>query len=364
MDGLRGLAAFYVMVGHARVLLWEGYSDGFLKHPDVYSILDKALMYFFGLFKYGVEVVFFFFVLSGFVIHLKYARQLRYDRHASFDYWQYLWRRIKRIYPPFIFALLLTFILDKTGAVHGFNQWERPVQGIPVTHFLDTKTFFLNLLFLYDVYTPLFGSNGPAWSLKYEWWFYLLYPVLIFFFRKNISLSTACILLLLGLTFLPVWTEGLSRQVFSLMICWWFGVLLAEIYVGRISISLKYSSFAILFFLIAPFLKSYNEVLYFVDISLGFFGLLSLCLYYNQKGSALYILSRFQNIDIIHYPMLYFLRGWYQSHHGGALSTHFGFVFFGVTLTLIVSYFVHFLVEVPFISSRRNIVMTDLKTID
>src|SRR5665647_3307561 len=26
LDGLRGLAAFYVMVGHARWLLWEGYS--------------------------------------------------------------------------------------------------------------------------------------------------------------------------------------------------------------------------------------------------------------------------------------------------------------------------------------------------
>src|SRR5665213_1414486 len=29
LDGLRGLAALYVMVGHARWLLWEGYREGF-----------------------------------------------------------------------------------------------------------------------------------------------------------------------------------------------------------------------------------------------------------------------------------------------------------------------------------------------
>ena len=32
LDGLRGLAALYVMVGHARWVLREGYSEGFLKH--------------------------------------------------------------------------------------------------------------------------------------------------------------------------------------------------------------------------------------------------------------------------------------------------------------------------------------------
>src|SRR5438552_18554076 len=76
VDGLRGLAALYVMVGHARWLLWEGYSEGFLKHPQDYSIFNKALVYLFSLFKYGHEAVLFFFVISGFVIHLRYAQAL------------------------------------------------------------------------------------------------------------------------------------------------------------------------------------------------------------------------------------------------------------------------------------------------
>src|SRR5271155_4374259 len=76
LDGLRGLAAFYVMAGHARWLLWEGYSEGFQRHPESYSAINKALMYFLSLFGHGDDAVLFFFVLSGFVIHLRYAQRI------------------------------------------------------------------------------------------------------------------------------------------------------------------------------------------------------------------------------------------------------------------------------------------------
>ena len=121
LDGLRGLAAFYVMVGHARWLLWEGYSVGFQKHPASYSTINKALMYFFSLFKYGHEAVLFFFVLSGFVIHLRYARQMKEQgNEAKFDWAAFVWRRARRLYPPLLAALGLTFILDSIGKAHGF----------------------------------------------------------------------------------------------------------------------------------------------------------------------------------------------------------------------------------------------------
>lgn len=98
LDGLRGLAAFYVMVGHARWLLWEGYSEGFQKHPASYSTLNKALMYFLSLFRYGHEAVLFFFVLSGFVIHLRYARRMaEQGMAAKFDWAAFVWRRARRL---------------------------------------------------------------------------------------------------------------------------------------------------------------------------------------------------------------------------------------------------------------------------
>ena len=60
LDGLRGIAALYVMIGHSRWLLWEGFSEGYLKHPDQYHFAGKLMVYFLSLFTYGHEAVLFF----------------------------------------------------------------------------------------------------------------------------------------------------------------------------------------------------------------------------------------------------------------------------------------------------------------
>jgi peptidoglycan/LPS O-acetylase OafA/YrhL len=76
LDGLGGLAATYVMLGHSRWLLWEGYRDGYQKHLVSHTTLATIQICFVSLFKYRLEVVLFFFALSGFVIHLHNGRQV------------------------------------------------------------------------------------------------------------------------------------------------------------------------------------------------------------------------------------------------------------------------------------------------
>jgi peptidoglycan/LPS O-acetylase OafA/YrhL len=39
--------------------------------------------------------------------------------------------------------------------------------------------FFGNFFYLQSIVSPVFGSNGPLWSLSYEFWYYLLFPALI-----------------------------------------------------------------------------------------------------------------------------------------------------------------------------------------
>src|SRR6516164_10849165 len=109
LDGLRGLAAFYVMVGHARWLLWEGYSDGYKLHPERYSTMGKIIVHLLSAFRWGHEAVIFFFVLSGFVIHLRYAAGLANGSRDRFDFWPYFVRRARRLYPPLLAALAVTF---------------------------------------------------------------------------------------------------------------------------------------------------------------------------------------------------------------------------------------------------------------
>ena len=85
LDGLRGLAAFYVMVEHARWLLWEGFTEGYRTHPVHYSLIGKCLVFGLSTFRWGHEAVIFFSVLSGFVIHLRYAAGLKNDSGYRFD---------------------------------------------------------------------------------------------------------------------------------------------------------------------------------------------------------------------------------------------------------------------------------------
>ena len=69
LDALRGFAALYVCIAHARGLLWMGMVEYLKRHPyktwDLYDYVISAVM---SLTKLSGEFVIFFFVLSGFSI--------------------------------------------------------------------------------------------------------------------------------------------------------------------------------------------------------------------------------------------------------------------------------------------------------
>jgi peptidoglycan/LPS O-acetylase OafA/YrhL len=174
LDGLlRGLADLYVMIGHARWLLWEDYSEGYLKHTLEYNWIDKMLMYFLSIFKFGHVSVLWFFVLSGFLINISYLKKFFTDSFQSVNLGQFYKKRIRRIYLLFFFAICLNTLLDFIGRDFGFSIYtgNTPNEGINVTfgnQSLTLVTFIGNIFFLFKEYVPIFGTNGPTWSLKLE----------------------------------------------------------------------------------------------------------------------------------------------------------------------------------------------------
>lgn len=214
-----------------------------------------------------------------------------------------------------------------------------------------------------DAYFPIFGSNGPLWSLKYEWWFYMLYPILFYLSRKNILQST---ILCIALFFLAKFTTLISDfilgfQISSMLLCWWIGAILAEIVIGRVQIPLKFVSFLSLFLLFILFPKSWplRDLL----ISLGFVGIFASLFTLQENGFSLLYLEKLKPLGdfsytlyIIHAPFLYFASGLLMWWYGGdILPIHFGYVLLFSVIVVIISYFIHFISERPFLSVKSNL---------
>jgi len=368
LDGLRGLAAAFVMIGHARWLLWEGYNEGFMTHPERYSFLGKMMVYTLSFFRYGHQAVLFFFVLSGFVIHLKYSIALKKNKDLSFDLGNYIVRRLRRIYPAFIFALLLTWILDSTGAISGFtiyvHQTPNALINTNITNDHSLPNLFGNLFFLQGGRVGTWGTNGPLWSLKFEWWFYILYPVLFLVNRRSVTASAILVILISFSTLFIRFPEmSFAISVLQYLLCWWLGGILADIYTGRIVI--KYSWLAgltLIIPLLIVFEKKINNAFLDTGWAIGFFGLLSAMFYLREKGFRHKWLGRIKwlgdssyTLYIIHFPVLVLFNGIILHYTGNKMPGTLVFVFAGIFFCLTLAWLLHFLTEKPFTRKREVI---------
>ncbi len=163
LDGLRGIAALYVVFNHARGNLFIGGAKyAALKDLSQWDIKEKIFFTLLRLTSLGREFVILFFVLSGFSIAYSLSKT---DSIKDF----YL-RRIIRIYPPYIFSLVWAFL------VFQYLQYFIPaaLAANSQSVFSSWKTTLQNLFYI---------DNGSLiiqfWSLKFEVIFYLLIPWLI-----------------------------------------------------------------------------------------------------------------------------------------------------------------------------------------
>ena len=147
------------------------------------------------LLSYGWSGVTLFFVLSGFCIHLPYARNRR------FQFKEFIARRFFRIYPTYFVCLVSLFILNLlinyNSAVsvkyHAYNL----LSHVFLFHNLHDKTFF--------------SINGPFWSLAAEAQLYLLFPLVLWAINKLGRNTMLWLSLLISLA---------SRLISSLFLNW------------------------------------------------------------------------------------------------------------------------------------------------
>ncbi|HYJ07389.1 MAG TPA: acyltransferase [Polyangiaceae bacterium] len=176
MNWLRGLAAVAVLVGHVRGLFMQDYEA-----LESKSAAWKAFYLLSGL---GHQAVIVFFVLSGFLVGASVlARQ---QVNGRWDFRDYFTRRLVRLYVVLIPGLLLTAAWDAAGlrlfgaeGLYGGALDARHLTMPDVRVTLSLEHFLGNLAFLQHIFIAPFGTNGPLWSLSYEFWAYLLFPLLV-----------------------------------------------------------------------------------------------------------------------------------------------------------------------------------------
>jgi peptidoglycan/LPS O-acetylase OafA/YrhL len=196
LDMLRGIAALAVFSGHMRGLFFVNYAS--LEHPQILVRLAYFLT------GFGHQAVMVFFVLSGYFIS---SGILVGRRQGQWNWRTYSITRLSRLYVVLVPALILTVVWDRLGmAMFGTNNaYYGTNPGIlanGIANRSGPETFFGNLFFLQMIVCPSFGSNGPLWSLSYEFWYYVLFPLALAAVWRTDSLRSRLVSAILAVTIL------------------------------------------------------------------------------------------------------------------------------------------------------------------
>lgn len=210
LTGFRALAAFLVFFSH-------------------FPIPPKRFGQFFSDFCSELYIsLSFFFILSGFLITLRYADTFAYNKK---NFVRYMQNRFARVYPMYFILTTLTFyyhLIDPSF--------------IPTTYYIsspETSSFtlyILNITFLRSFFQHIVISGiGQGWSLTVEECFYISAP-LIFLLMKKIPLVIHVLALyLMGITLVYLCKDvnllGLFASNKFMFISTFFGRCL-EFYVG------------------------------------------------------------------------------------------------------------------------------------
>jgi peptidoglycan/LPS O-acetylase OafA/YrhL len=159
VDALRGIAALGVVLYHAVLQTTNAVPNNFFRWPV------KLLQF---LSSFGYIGVFLFFVISGFCIHLQWAKARANGQPQSIQFGSFWRRRFRRLYPPYLIAFGLFMLMAALST------------GIKLTPFFFYD-LVMHLLMLHNLDpNTCYSINGVFWTLAIEEQLYLAYFLLLF----------------------------------------------------------------------------------------------------------------------------------------------------------------------------------------
>jgi peptidoglycan/LPS O-acetylase OafA/YrhL len=177
-----------------------------------------------------------------------------------------------------------------------------------------------NIAFLQGILVPPFGSNAPLWSLAYELWYYVAFPLFYFAAARSANWPIRAVLGVAGLGVLVMVGTTISLY----FVVWLMGAAVALVY-RRWGSAFRPPTWLVpvsaLLLAVALVAGHLIQAAFLRDLTVGIaftMFLVSLRFSPPRKGPALYaalaswLAGAAYTIYLVHFPILLFLRAWLQ----------------------------------------------------
>lgn len=219
IDGIRFFAIILVIFVHINT---------FLRVKSPYNFDYSGNL--FNLFENGFKGVELFFVVSGFVLALPFAKHyLAGGKKPQLK--QYLLRRLTRLEPPYFLALFIYFGLHLFKGVYPLKEL---VAGL-----------IQNLLYIqnFQVFEHYRSIITVAWTLEIEVQFYLLAPILATVFKLSALRRRLVLISVIVLTpILNMFFVAKYLTLYNFIFYFLIGFLIADLYITQSKKQLKIST--------------------------------------------------------------------------------------------------------------------------
>lgn len=298
---LRGLAALQVAAAHVRAQFYPGLST--ISDP---SAGYQVLAFFTG---FAHQAVVIFFLLSGWLVGGSLMNKLD-EPNAMLSY---AIDRISRLWivlvPAFVASLLIGMFTGELA------PW-RAGNAFPDEYALCT--FVGNMFGLQDLAVPRYGGNFALWSLTYETWYYILFPLAVLMFARPGAFAKAA-----SAVAVAVIAWHLNAAILLYFTLWLMGAGFSRLHI-RADRKLKWG-FAALFALVAAWFRvaGSNNILveesYVQDLLNSLLFLILLCSLQSKVPPTARLTRRLGRIGtffaefsfslyVIHVPLIFLLR--------------------------------------------------------
>ena len=356
LDGIRGMAALFVVIHHAFMEIDATALPRMLQRPLFWL-------------AYGQAAVDVFIVLSGYCLMLPVVRSGGVLKGGT---QRFFLRRCKRILPPYYVAFALFLIL--IALVPGMNQKTGVRWDVALPAF--TPGVLISHLFMVHNLKPtwIFAIDPPMWSIATEFQIYLMFPLILLpLWRRcgNIVPIIAGLLIGLVLSYSQFTSSGAKFELTGLFAMGMAAASLNFIPSRKKTLAPEpLLAFSVLTFLAYGLYlrKHIHGSVPEIMIGMATAALLVGCTEWikqkkDRKNPILSLLeskvavklgSFSYSLYLIHFPLLSLLHLWLRPYSLSETTVFAILAVFGTALSIGISYLFYLLVERHFIPSRSS----------